>query len=56
MFWDSIVEKYNGEWNKQDLLDFLALVRKMTKIVPKQRLSIQDALDDCWWDDIRDAK
>ncbi|KAH8667361.1 kinase-like domain-containing protein [Tricladium varicosporioides] len=54
VFWEGLLEIYHGVWDKEVVRRFLGLIRRMLKVDPVMRPSINEVLMDEWFDDVRD--
>jgi len=55
-FWGGLTEQYNGPWSDEEVRGFLRLIRRMLRIDPALRPSIESVEMDKWFDNVRDKK
>lgn len=56
-FWKEVLFKYDGPWpriSERGLRGFMRLLKKMLRVDPENRLSIDEVLADTWFDDVRE--
>lgn len=55
-FWGKVVyDNYDGPWSEDELRGFVMLLRRMLRVDPKDRISIDKVVKDSWFDDVRDT-
>jgi hypothetical protein len=54
--WEGFAEQYNGPWSPEEVRGFLGLIRRMLRVDPVLRPSIESVEMDKWFDDVRGEK
>ncbi|KAF4637383.1 hypothetical protein G7Y89_g687 [Cudoniella acicularis] len=53
LFWAGLSAKYRGSWSWREVEGFLGLVRKMLKVDPLERATIDEIVEDPWFKNVK---